>query len=192
MTGWKEPCVDHDHSTGAVRGLLCGACNKAIGLLKDNPQLARSIASYLENTMSLKTDAEVKIDQMTLLEARNRKLIDRKALLAAIHAGKLPGSAADHLKYHTDAVTGKWAPIGYGAVDDMSVLCSITAACRGRLHATEKWVARCDETGGRDKVKRTPEDQLALIGQSWKLFLKADAAALLAAEESALAPPHLS
>jgi Recombination endonuclease VII len=39
--------VDHDHETGVVRGLLCGKCNKAIGLLDDEPRLLRSAEDYL-------------------------------------------------------------------------------------------------------------------------------------------------
>ena len=42
-------CVDHDHVTGNVRGLLCRACNYSIGAMKDSPERLRSAASYLEN-----------------------------------------------------------------------------------------------------------------------------------------------
>ena len=41
--------VDHNHENGAVRGLLCQACNRAIGLFKDNPKILQSAAEYLEN-----------------------------------------------------------------------------------------------------------------------------------------------
>lgn len=39
--------VDHDHQSGAVRGLLCGRCNRAIGLLLDDPELLTRAANYL-------------------------------------------------------------------------------------------------------------------------------------------------
>lgn len=39
--------VDHDHKTGNVRGLLCNHCNRAVGLINDNPNVAASMASYL-------------------------------------------------------------------------------------------------------------------------------------------------
>jgi len=40
--------VDHDHETGAIRGLLCVNCNKAIGHAHDDPQRLRAAADYLE------------------------------------------------------------------------------------------------------------------------------------------------
>ena len=40
--------VDHNHSTGKVRGLLCASCNFALGNMKDNPALLRKAAEYLE------------------------------------------------------------------------------------------------------------------------------------------------
>lgn len=40
--------VDHCHETGVVRGLLCIACNLAIGKLGDSPERLRRLATYLE------------------------------------------------------------------------------------------------------------------------------------------------
>ncbi len=40
--------VDHNHTTGEVRGLLCKNCNTAIGLLGDNPSTLRLATRYLE------------------------------------------------------------------------------------------------------------------------------------------------
>lgn len=39
--------VDHCHTTGRVRGLLCPKCNSAIGLLRDDPKLCLAAAEYL-------------------------------------------------------------------------------------------------------------------------------------------------
>ena len=39
--------IDHDHVTGQVRGLLCGKCNSAIGLLQDDPEIIKAAARYV-------------------------------------------------------------------------------------------------------------------------------------------------
>jgi hypothetical protein len=41
--------VDHDHNTGKVRGLLCRTCNIAVGNAKENPDILRAAANYLES-----------------------------------------------------------------------------------------------------------------------------------------------
>lgn len=40
--------IDHDHRTGAVRGLLCSDCNTGLGFYKDQPQYLRNAIAYLE------------------------------------------------------------------------------------------------------------------------------------------------
>lgn len=40
-------CIDHDHTTGNVRALLCNACNVGIGHLRDDPGLVAKAAAYL-------------------------------------------------------------------------------------------------------------------------------------------------
>jgi hypothetical protein len=43
----KGTHLDHDHSTGALRGILCRDCNTAAGLLKDDWRRVRALSQYL-------------------------------------------------------------------------------------------------------------------------------------------------
>lgn len=44
----RQLCVDHCHTTGVVRGLLCSPCNTGIGLLKEDLVLLKNAIKYLQ------------------------------------------------------------------------------------------------------------------------------------------------
>lgn len=43
--------VDHCHSTGRVRGILCTRCNRGIGMLGDNTAILTAAIEYLANEL---------------------------------------------------------------------------------------------------------------------------------------------
>jgi hypothetical protein len=43
----KKLCVDHDHETDEIRGMLCRNCNAAIGLLGDTIEDVEKAVNYL-------------------------------------------------------------------------------------------------------------------------------------------------
>ena len=47
-SGVRDLSVDHCHQTGAIRGLLCNACNHILGEAKDDPTILRKAADYLD------------------------------------------------------------------------------------------------------------------------------------------------
>lgn len=53
-TNRAKMCVDHCHTTGVVRGILCTKCNLGIGLLCDNEIYLYSAIKYLNLTKSTK------------------------------------------------------------------------------------------------------------------------------------------
>jgi hypothetical protein len=42
-------CIDHDHETGKIRGLLCHSCNKALGFFKDSVLFLEAAIRYLNS-----------------------------------------------------------------------------------------------------------------------------------------------
>lgn len=46
--GTTRAVMDHCHTTGDIRGILCSNCNQGIGLLKENIGILKSSILYLE------------------------------------------------------------------------------------------------------------------------------------------------
>jgi nitrate/TMAO reductase-like tetraheme cytochrome c subunit len=46
--GPDSPVVDHCHTHGHVRGILCNECNRGLGYFHDNPAALRAAALYIE------------------------------------------------------------------------------------------------------------------------------------------------
>jgi hypothetical protein len=47
FVGTKDMHIDHCHDSGRVRGLLCGGCNTALGLLQESPERIAALLVYL-------------------------------------------------------------------------------------------------------------------------------------------------
>lgn len=45
----KASSVDHCHTSGKVREILCNQCNLALGLFNDSPELLRAAADYIDH-----------------------------------------------------------------------------------------------------------------------------------------------
>jgi len=45
--GFQRAVIDHCHSSGKVRGILCHSCNVSLGLVKDNTDILVRMISYL-------------------------------------------------------------------------------------------------------------------------------------------------
>jgi predicted ATP-binding protein involved in virulence len=43
----RRLCIDHDHTTGKIRGLLCRECNMALGYVQDETTVLKNMIEYL-------------------------------------------------------------------------------------------------------------------------------------------------
>lgn len=46
----QTACIDHDHNTNQVRGILCVSCNTGLGNFRDNPDLLSTAIRYLKQS----------------------------------------------------------------------------------------------------------------------------------------------
>ncbi len=46
----RRLCVDHNHETDRIRGLLCDKCNVMLGRAEDNPEILKQAIKYLEES----------------------------------------------------------------------------------------------------------------------------------------------
>lgn len=56
----RRLCIDHDHKTGKVRGILCDNCNKGLGNFLDTPTLLLKAVKYLSTSVDKELTAQLK------------------------------------------------------------------------------------------------------------------------------------
>lgn len=49
-------CIDHNHESGQVRGLLCSNCNALLGLARESQSILQAAIEYLDTYDSIKCD----------------------------------------------------------------------------------------------------------------------------------------
>ena len=76
----RKLCVDHDHETGNVRGLLCHNCNLGLGAFQDRILLLISAIEYLQQRPAI---AAKRVEVRPLATRAQRRLAERKAWWAS-------------------------------------------------------------------------------------------------------------
>lgn len=55
----KKLVMDHCHAEGELREKLCGTCNSGLGMFRDDPELLRRAADYIERWRETFKDDEL-------------------------------------------------------------------------------------------------------------------------------------
>lgn len=50
---YKKFCIDHDHETGMIRGILCWNCNVGLGHFKDSTENLKGALRYLSKNKNI-------------------------------------------------------------------------------------------------------------------------------------------
>lgn len=109
-TGNKyELVVDHCHTTGEVRGLLCSSCNKMLGMFKDDPNTMVSAIEYLAKSQNLPSWDQYFINIARMVATRSKDpstkvgavIVKDKRIVSTGYNG-FPESVPDHPDWLND------------------------------------------------------------------------------------------
>ena len=67
----KDLVIDHEHSSGKIRGILCNNCNRGLGAFFDSPELLNKAIQYLED---FKTKSDKALDYYNPLNGSRKPL----------------------------------------------------------------------------------------------------------------------
>lgn len=67
----KPFCIDHDHETGELRGVICRDCNSGLSMFKDDISLLEKAIGYLEEWQENKLISKELLNQSNLLSIAN-------------------------------------------------------------------------------------------------------------------------
>lgn len=65
--------IDHDHHTGETRGLLCGACNTALGLMEERVDLINRLGDYAHRAARLREEVRQRPRSVLGVPRRHRR-----------------------------------------------------------------------------------------------------------------------
>lgn len=71
----KSLNIDHDHKTGQVRGLLCGKCNTALGLLQEDPHILLRAYEYLNKPITWEIEWDYAHEKAAKERRKNIKIV---------------------------------------------------------------------------------------------------------------------